>query len=389
MKEVDDLLRQKAVSNGPEYLTGREKSGKNLVLNKKGEPIRILMVAAHTCIRVIKESLALQRRGYTVDVFAGKISYGLNIFDRVYLWDSQNINVGIRQFKGMLPVIKGIYDIYQWHNEPDFLPAMMHDAGLSPIIIDAHDLDSVRQNMLTADEVDMFKYSDGTVQVSKPVHDWAIATHHYEKPSTILYSFCNEGIVEYNEEIDAKRQGIVYEGGANPPEYELGEIFRYRSLYPLCQEIVEMGNELHMFIGNCDAVAAYSEIGATVYPPTDYEEMMKRLTQFKWGLVAFNNADGTQRQTNYTLTNKMFEYITAGLPVIVFGADESARIVSELGVGICLDRLSDLGNVEETFGDTYPQLKKNVDRVRKDLFMENNIWRLENLYREVLYGKSV
>ena len=386
MKEVTELLRQKAITNGPEYLVGREKPNNNLVLNKKGEPIRILMLAAHTCIRVIKESIALQRRGYIVDVFAGKLSYGMHNFDRVYMWDSMNLDVGLRQFKGMLPVIKDIYDIYHYHNEPDFPVALMYHAGVTPIVLDVHDLDSVRQNMLTADEYEMFKYAAGTVQVSKPVHDWAIKTHNYRKPSTILYSFCNDELVDYNGDMDQKRHGIVYEGGANPPSYdaEMGESFRYRSLYPLCKQIVEMGNELHMFIGNSDAVGPYSDIGAVIYPPTDYEEMMHRLVQFKWGLVAFNNADKTQRQTNMTLTNKMFEYLAAGMPVIVFGADESARIATELGVGICLDKLEDLGSVEEKFGKVYPQLKANVDRVRKELLMENNIWHLENLYREVL-----
>lgn len=387
MKEVNELLRQKAVANGPEYLTEREKPGKNLVLNSKGEPLRILFLGAHFCIRCVKETIALQRRGYVVDAFTGKISYGLKNYDRVYLWDSANVDVGIRQFKGMLPVVKGIYDIYHWHNEPDFPVALMNEAGLSPIILDAHDLDSVRQNMLTVDEREMFKYSAGTVQVSKPVHDWAIKTHNYTKPSTILYSFCNEGIVEYNEEIDSKRQGIVYEGGANPPSHDLGESFRYRSIYPLCKQIVEMGNALFMYIGNGDVVGAYSDFGATIFPPTDYEEMMKGLTQFKWGLVAFNNADKTQRQTNMTLTNKGKEYIIAGLPLIVFGADETARLVSELGIGICLDRLEDLGNVEENFGNVYPQLKANIDKVRKEMTMEANIWKLENLYRRVLSKK--
>lgn len=384
MKEVNQMLVDKAIKNGPEYLTGPEKPGKNLVLNKKGEPARILMCAAHTCIRVIKESLALQKRGYIVDVFAGKLSYGLCNFDRVYMWDSQTPDVGIRQAKGMLPVVKGLYDIYQWHNEPDFFPGLMRDAGVGPIIIDAHDLDSVRQNMITVDEVEMFRASSGAVHVSKPVHDWAVKIHNYTKPTTILYSFCNEGIVDYNEEDDTKRQGIVYEGGANPPDHDLGESFRYRSLYPICKQIVEMGNSLSMFIGNGDAVVPYSDIGATIYPPTQYEEMMKQMIKFKWGLVAFNNADKTQRQTNWTLTNKEKEYVMCGLPIIVFGADETARLVSEMGIGIVLDNLDDLGCVDERFGNIYPQLKKNVDAARKTMTMENNIWVLENLYRSVI-----
>lgn len=391
MRDVNALLAERAGHLGLDYLVGPEiRKGVKLILNKEGNPIRILMVAAHTCIRVIKEATALMKRGYVVDILTGKLSFGIENFDRVYYWDSQNPVVGIRQLKSMLPVLKDSYDLYVWHNEPDFPVRMMYEAGIFPIIVDAHDLDSVRQNMLTIDEVDMFKYANGVVHVSKPVHDWANKIHNYTKPTTILYSFCNNNVVSYNEEIDSHRRGIVYEGGANPPSDAsgFGESFRYRSLYPICKKVVEMGNDLTMYIGNSDALISYSDFGATILPPTDYLEMMRGMTKFKWGLVCFNNADGTQRQTNMTLTNKMFESIMAGLPVIVFGAHETARVVNELGVGIVLENLEDLGNVEENYGHLYPQLKCNVDRVRKDLVMEKNIWKLENLYREVIEIKN-
>ena len=210
--------------------------------------------------------------------------------------------------------------------------------------------------------------------------------HNYTKPTTILYSFCNDDVVEYDEEGDSKRSGIVYEGGANPPENAsgFGESFRYRSLYPICKRVVELGNDLTMYIGNSDALASYSDFGASIFPPTNYTEMMKGMVRYKWGLVCFNNADGTQRQTNMTLTNKWQEYMMCGLPVIVFGAAETARITKELGVGIVLENLDDLGNVDSNYGHLYPQLKANVEKARKILTMEQNVWKLENLYRSVL-----
>ena len=85
-----------------------------------------------------------------------------------------------------------------------------------------------------------------------------------------------------------------------------------------------------------------------------------------------------------TLTNKWQEYITCGLPVIVFGANETARITKELGVGIVLENLDDLGNVDTNYGHLYPTLKSNVEKARKILTMEQNLYKLENLYREVI-----
>ena len=170
MRDVNALLAERARQLGSEYLTGPEtKKDYKLVLNKEERPLRILMVGAHFCIRIIKEARALMKRGYIVDALAGNLSYGIDNFDRIYYWNSGNPNVGIRQLKSMLPVLAESYDLYVWHNEPDFPVKMMYDAGMGPIVLDAHDLDSVRQNILTVDEIDMFKYADGVVHVSKPV----------------------------------------------------------------------------------------------------------------------------------------------------------------------------------------------------------------------------
>ena len=129
MRDVNALLAERARQLGPIYLTGPEtRKGYNLVLNKDGNPLRILMIGAHTCIRVIKEARALMKRGYIVDVLAGNLSYGIDNFDRIYYWNSGNPSVGIRQLKSMLPVLAGSYDVYVWHNEPDFPVKMMHDA---------------------------------------------------------------------------------------------------------------------------------------------------------------------------------------------------------------------------------------------------------------------
>ena len=100
-----------------------------------------------------------------------------------------------------------------------------------------------------------------------PSHDRVTEIHNYTKPTTILYSFCNDDVVEYDEEGDSKRSVIVYEGGANPPENAsgFGESFRYRSLYPISERIVELGNDLTMYIGNSDALASYSDFGASIF----------------------------------------------------------------------------------------------------------------------------
>ncbi len=85
--------------------------------------------------------------------------------------------------------------------------------------------------------------------------------------------------------------------------------------------------------------------------------------------------------------NKAYEYVMAGLPIIFLGAPYQAKIFKPYNISIELEKMEDLGNVEEKFGHLYPELKANVEKARKVLTMERNIHRVENLYNKVLGNK--
>jgi hypothetical protein len=356
---------------------GRRKA---LCLNKKGEPIRILHVGHHFCIRNIKQQRALQKKGYKVDALTNRISYGTDSYDRVFFYHHEH------QFDNMISEIKDWYDIIQVANEPDWMLVHAHKLGAKNLIHDCHDLDAVRIGAPNLDEVRVFNKADGVVFVSKPIQEFAVDLHDYKKPSVVLEHYCNENHVMYSEEEDAQRTGIVYEGGANPPWVQDGP-FKYRTLHHLAQKIVEMGNELHMYIGNMDGFEAYHDTGAIIYPPTNYDEMMIGMVKRKWGACVFNNEGLTEPQTNLTTMNKAYEYVTAGLPVIFLGAPYQAKIFKPYNISIELEKMEDLGNVEEKYGHLYPELKANVEKARKVLTMERHIHVVENLYNKVLGNK--
>jgi len=354
-----------------------------LCTKENGEPIRILHVGHHFCIRNIKQQRALVKKGYKLDALTNRISYGTDSYERVFYYHNKD------QYRATLAMVAKEYDIIQVANEPDWMLVVadnMRREGIFdvPLIHDCHDLDSVRLSMANLDEIRVFNKADGVIFVSYPCRDFARELHEYTMPDAVLYHFCNENHVEYDEEIDARRTGIVYEGGANPPHTQAQNPFKYRSLYPIMRQVVEMGNELHMFIGNVDGYETYQDIGAFVYPPTPYDDMMKGMLLRKWGALMFNNEELTEPQTNFTTMNKAYEYIMCGLPILALGAPEQCRVLEKYGVVIELKKLSDLGNVEQTFGHLYPELKANVDKAREILTMERNIHVVENLYNEVL-----
>ena len=351
---------------------------KALCLNKDGNPIRILQIGAHFCIRNVKQCRALKTKGYRVDALTNRISYGTDSYDNVFFYHDK------RQFKNTLAQIKDWYDIVQCANEPDWMVVEAYRLNARPVIHDCHDLDAIRLGMPNLDEVRAFNMADGVIFVSKPIEKYAKDLHDYHKPSCVLYHYCNEGVVEYTEEDDAKRTGIVYEGGANPPQVADTTAFRYRSLHHIFQKIVNMGNELHAYIGNADGYETYQDIGALVYPPTHYDEMMNGMIKRKWGFCGFNNEKLTEAQTNFTTMNKAYEYIAAGLPVIFLGAPHQAKLFKKYNISIELEKIEDLGNVEEKYGNLYPQLKENVEKTRKLFWMERHIHIVEKLYKEVL-----
>jgi hypothetical protein len=313
---------------------------------------------------------ALKKKGYRLDVLTNKLAYGTDEYEKIFFFHTKD------QFRNTLSdkTITSQYDMFHVHNEPDWLLNVAHNVGCSPLIHDVHDLDSVRflrDNMTSLDEIRAFHAADGALFVSKPIEHAAVTLHKYDKPTAVLYHYCNDDFLKlYDPKTDNARTGVVYEGGANPPVEDPHTPFKYRSLYHHMRHIVEMGNELHMYIGNMDGFEAYQDFGAFVYPPTVYDEMMHGMVQRKWGALVFNNEDLTEAQTK--------------LPIIALGAPEQVRVLKKYNVVLDLKKMSDLGNVEEKWGHLYPELKANVDKLRKIYTMERYIHIVENLYRQVL-----
>lgn len=362
---------------------GRRKA---LCTKPNGEPIRILHIGHHFCIRNIKQMRALKKKGYEIDALTNRIAYGTEGYDRIFYYHTKE------QYRAVLNDIKDWYDIIQVANEPDWMLVVAYNVGCKNLVHDCHDLDSVRLKMANLDEIRVFnKCADGIIFVSEPIQEFAKNLYDFKVPSTVLYHFCNDDVLEvYPPEgfDESMRHGIVYEGGANPPWQEVQNPFVYRSIYRHFKKLVEMGNEVHMFIGNMDGFESFQDIGAFVRPPTHYDDMMKNMCEFKWGALIFNNENLDQPQVNLTTMNKAYEYIACGLPIIAMGAPEQVRVLEKYGVVLDHKKTEDIGNIEQQYGHLYPELKANVEKARKLLTMERHIHKVEDLYNAVLYGNK-
>jgi len=347
------------------------------------EKIKICWTSQHCCIRVIKQAWALIKTGrYDIHGVANQISWGTEKLDRLSFYHNKN------QFRSLIKNIEA--DIYIHANEPNWqLNEIRRLKPNAKIILDAHDLDSIRQNIIPVDEHQAITNCDGIIFVSSEVKEFIHNLHRDQlkyKPTIILEHYCNEEFINIKQPPIAQRHGLVYQGGLQSPPYK-DKMFQYRHLYPVMKQLVNQGHELHLMPGNIDATRTYADIGAFVYQPELYHKMMQKLLNKKWGLVIFNNSKLDQKQVNLTLTNKHYEYLACGLPIIVYGAPATAKRVKEQNVGLVFDKLEDI--TPEVLDKNYDRLKQNVDRIRPELTMEKHIHRLESLINKLLNLEAV
>ena len=340
--------------------------------------IKIVWTSMHNCIRVIKLSKALQKTGkYEIHGVASQVSYGTEGFEKFSFYHNT------KQFENLIRELPA--DIYIHSNEPNWQANRIKDIKPNAkVILDGHDFDSIRMSMLPIDEMRVFSHADGFIFVSKEVEDFLRKLHKEQmngKPSIVIEHYCNEEWSKMPQPDPSQRHGLVYEGGMQSPPYK-DNINRFWQLYQIFRQIVEQGNELHLIPGNSDATITYANIGAFVYEPMVYPKLMEALRNKKWGLCVFNNEDLTQKQVNITLTNKHFEYITCGLPVIVCGAPATAEWVKKTGEGICFNRISEI--IPEKLEEAYPSCKAVVDKISSEYTMEKHIYKLEELIASLM-----
>ena len=365
------------------------KNYNELITNKSGNPIRILEVGRHTCIRVYRFSETLKSLGYEVDLLTGVISYGTDVFDKVAFYHNET------QFKNYIYENKDKYDIFEVLIEPDYMVRWVRevigtDDKAAKLVYNIHDLDLIRRKFISIDERKAFNAADGIVYVSKPIQDIANDLHRVTVPNMIVYNYPTLSMIN-NTKVDwsvKKSPSLVYEGGVNALDdseesVEIRRIFPYRNLFPIFKQLIEQGNEVHVYAGNSTAYNTGQHTGCILYPPTRFDVLLNELTRFKYNLLIFNNKNGTEDQVNYTTANKMWDGLCAGLPSLACWCKETEKYVKKHNIGWTFEDILDIGDcsqLEETYNEKIESIKKK----RNELVFSNQIWKTENMYAKLL-----
>lgn len=333
----------------------------------------ICMVGWHTCVRVTKQVMVLWKKRYRLGLISNRIPMSQGMFSDVHIYYDDV------QLKRAIEESKDRYDIFHVHNEPNALflrvKSIVKD---KPVILDFHDLDILRKGYCRESEIMSVVRSDAMVHVSNEINQYITELYDYKKPSITIESRCPSEFV-FGDEVE-NRSGIVYQGGVRLPE-DVGD-FSYRNIFPIINAFSSEGYDFHLYCPSNNPITnKYRESGALCHGSREYMDLLKELKKYQWGWSGFIQ-DPPKNHVKWALTNKFWEYINCGVPVLVYNTEVQAKYVEKYRIGIVIRSLKNLRKQIEIYD--WEELRNNVLLCREELNMDNHIEPLENLYKSLV-----
>lgn len=326
---------------------------------------------------------ALSALGLETHLLAGRIApvHSSSSFSTVQLWNSHLPEGGWdeRQLKNAVRLIDRHVDLYHVHNEPNWMFRVIRETTDKPVIFDIHDWTSIRNDPGQVEEVKEEEFAIANASA------FVVPSEGYlkriraisKRPSILIHSKVSQ--MFYPPKPKEKKGGIVFEGGlAGLPLY-FNYNYPYRNWASFAKDAVKTFPEGLKFTfysaGGDEDFSEYKDPKIDVYPTQNYPDLIAALSTHDCGLVG----------THYPLPdfedsmpNKLFEYVAAGIPVLVLNSPEAQRYceANNLGVGISSPT------------QVYEAMEKvkslRVDRDRWKFSMESEITALVAFYEELL-----
>lgn len=350
--------------------------------------MKVVMVSSHACIRVHKMSLPLIAKGYEVHLIAKKRTMFAEQYKSFLHY--ANIDQCLESIK-----LHKDADVFHVHNEPSWFVCAVKELTDTPVILDAHDSYLTRSTVeeqlaayeagephvrVTAEERAAFQLADGVNFVSHPMKETVASEFKLDCPISVLPSYVPKSLYRYH--FKEWMGGILYEGRVTiPVEHEgksNGTGAYYCDYLDFAKQANAKGMNFHLYGAREDeAFKKLYEPISYVHKGYAFNELLDQISRHDWGLVG-NTVKSPQ--WSIALPNKMFDYLSSGVPSVCINAKAASELVAEHGFGITVNSVDELA---ERWAE-HRECRNKLFKARSYFAMENHIHNVEELYRAVV-----
>ena len=316
--------------------------------------------------RAKKQTKALKKVGYNVIGLSAKTIDERDLYADFQLYCTQF------SLAGALSAMDESINIVHVHHEPAWMLPIAKQMGYKTVL-DVGDLELVRTGRVVATEIKALEEADALIfssdRFSKFIKELGITVSEKQE---VIYSFSNEDEYQMPTFSDG---GIAYGGTILPPWIVKRK--QYRNLFPVIQRILSMGKKSYIYPSTSKYAEFYSTLDkekVIVNETSPYTQYISNLGKHHWGFVG--SSFKHNRFMDNIVSHKMFDYVAAGIPVIVHNAEKSAELIKEYDIGIVVDNLEE---VNERY-DEWKDYSKKVLAIREKLTLESQVGKLINTY---------
>jgi glycosyltransferase involved in cell wall biosynthesis len=342
--------------------------------------MRICAVSLNFCIRATQTCLAARAAGHEVHAVVALEACGRQFNGQL---DS------IATFSTESQMLKAIEntrpDIIHVHDRPHQIPGtVLSREWPCPVVHDVHDMFSCMVPGQTAAEDSPFERdsllkADGLVFVSEPNLQYAAKRYGQLPPSMVVKSAVS---TKFFPPIRFPRIGSAVWGGGLYRE-DKGTPRNYIDQREIVSRFASVGQSATVYCAPADAgvMEAYAACGAIMAGVQPYVTMLQAYSRYDFGWYGQTE---DHQQIHDTLPNKLFEYVAAGLPVLVINAREAGRFVEEQGLGVHIRRPEDVVYVRDRLEALRPTLWEH----RYAFTRENECRALWPWYEQLIRAKA-
>jgi glycosyltransferase involved in cell wall biosynthesis len=338
--------------------------------------------------RVLKESISLSSNGYKVEVVAHRDKdlpkeeikenfkvVRLNYLDRkVTKSKFAKLKVYLQWAKEVIGYVKD-FDILHC-NDLNTLPIGVIVKNLYnkdiKILYDAHEyetqingLKGIQKTLIKFLEKNLIKYADKVITVSDAIADEYVKLYSIPKPALVLNTPPHKNIEK--KDIFRKKFGInkettifLYQGGLSSG----------RGIEILLETFKQPNQQVIVFMGYGsleEEIKKISKEHENIYfhKAVSPDVLLSYTSSADFGISTIEDSCLSYR---YCLPNKIFEYLMAGLPVIVSNLYEMKRLVENYKIGIVAKENTPQGlkeAIEQAIKLDKGALIKNIKEVKK------------------------